>query len=147
MSIDGTRAVNLLGGALGGMYLLVGVQHFTNTAWFEPIVPEVLGNPAAWVLITGVMELAIGTCLMLPRSRGYGALSSMVFLVGVYWANLNMWLNDIPLNGQTYGHGWHLARLMAQLAMIALSYAVWRSTSPLLLVDEKKADGSSSVMR
>ena len=131
---------------LGLTYVNIGAQHFINTSWFEPIVPEVLGDPAAWVLITGVMELAIGTSLMLPRSRGYGALSSMVFLVGVYWANLNMWLNDIPLKGQTYGHGWHLARLLAQLGMIALSYAVWRSTSPLL-VDEKKDDGSSSVMR
>ena len=25
----------------GGMYVNVGVQHFTDTAWFEPIVPAV----------------------------------------------------------------------------------------------------------
>ena len=147
MGIDGKRAVNLFGGVLGGMYLLVGVQHFTNTAWFEPIVPEVLGDPTAWVLITGVMELAIGASLILPRTRGHGALCSMVFLVGVYWANLNMWLNDIPLNGQTYGHGWHVARMMAQLGMIALSYAVWRSTTLVSPINEMEADGSSSVVQ
>ena len=50
----------------GGMYVNVGVQHFTDTAWFEPIVPAVLGDPTIWVLITGVMEIAIGVGLILP---------------------------------------------------------------------------------
>lgn len=31
--------------ALGAMYVNAGVQHFTNTAWFEPIIPTVLGDP------------------------------------------------------------------------------------------------------
>ena len=101
----------------GGMYVNVGVQHFTNTAWFEPIVPA----------ITGVMEIAIGVGLILPWSRRHAALSSMVFLVGIYWANLNMWVNNIPLDGKTYAHHWHVLRLVAQLGMIGLSYAIWRS--------------------
>lgn len=147
MDINGKRAVNLLGVVLGGMYVLVGIQHFTNTAWFEPIVPKVLGHPAFWVLITGAMEVAIGMSLIMSRTRRHGALSSMAFLVGVYWANLNMWLNDIPLNGQRYGHGWHVARLVAQLGMIALSYAVWRSTFPASSTDESEADGSSIVVK
>ena len=50
----------------GAMYVNVGVQHFTNTAWFEPIVPAVLGDPTIWVLITGVMEIAIGAGLIFP---------------------------------------------------------------------------------
>ncbi|MDP7393876.1 MAG: hypothetical protein QGI14_01635, partial [Candidatus Poseidonia sp.] len=57
--------------AFGGMYINVGVQHFTNTAWFEPIVPLVFGDPTFWVLITGVMEIAIGVGLILPWTRRY----------------------------------------------------------------------------
>ena len=60
------RLLSLLAVIFGGMYVNVGVQHFTNTAWFEPIVPAVLGDPTIWVLITGVMEIAIGVGLMLP---------------------------------------------------------------------------------
>jgi len=112
----------------GLMYLNVGVQHFTNTAWFEPIVPGVLGDPTVWVLITGVMEIAIGVGLILPWTRRYAALSSMAFLVGIYWANLNMWVNDIPLDGKTYAHHWHVLRLVAQLGMMGLSFAIWRWT-------------------
>ena len=111
----------------GLMYLNVGVQHFTNTAWFEPIVPAVLGDPTIWVLITGVMEIAIGVGLILPWTRRHAARGSMVFLVGIYWANLNMWVNNIPLDGKTYAHHWHVLRLIAQLGMIGLSYAIWRS--------------------
>ena len=117
----------LLSFFFGGMYVNVGVQHFTNTAWFEPIVPAILGDPTIWVLITGVMEIAIGVGLILPWTRRYAALSSLVFLVGIYWANLNMWVNNIPLDGKTYAHHWHVLRLVAQLGMLALSYIIWHS--------------------
>ena len=114
----------------GGMYVNVGVQHFTNTAWFEPIVPVALGDPTFWVLITGVMEIAIGVGLILPWTRRYAALGSLVFLVGIYSANLNMWVNNIPLDGKTYATHWHVLRLVAQLGMIGLSYAIWRWSIP-----------------
>ena len=112
---------------LGGMYVNVGVQHFTDTAWFEPIVPAVLGDPTIWVLITGVMEIAIGVGLILPWTRRYAGLGSFVFLILIYWANFNMWYNNIPLDGKTYAHHWHVLRLVAQLGMIALSIWIWRA--------------------
>jgi len=116
----------VLGVIFGGMYVNVGVQHFTNTAWFEPIVPTVLGDQTIWVLITGVIEIAIGVGLILPWTRPHAGLASLVFLVGIYWANFNMWVNNIPLDGKTYAHHWHMLRLLAQLGMMALSYAIWR---------------------
>ena len=123
-----TRLLTFFACVFGGMYINVGVQHFTDTAWFEPIVPAVLGDPTIWVLITGVMEIAIGVGLILPWTRRYAALSSLVFLVGIYWANLNMWVNNIPLDGKTYAHHWHVLRLVAQLGMMGLSFLIWRSS-------------------
>jgi len=111
----------------GLAYIWIGVQHFTNTAWFEPIVPEVLGNPSIWVLLTGVIEVLIGAGLLLHRARTYAAMTSVFFLLAVYWANLNMWINDIPLNGRTYSSGWHFARLIAQVAMLGLSLFIWKA--------------------
>jgi uncharacterized membrane protein len=112
----------------GLVYIWIGVQHFTNTAWFEPIVPAVLGAPSRWVFLTGVIEVLIGAGLLLPRTRKYAALTSVLFLLAVYWANLNMWVNDIPLDGTTYGNGWHVLRLLAQLGMILLSVFIFRSS-------------------
>ena len=116
----------------GLAYIWIGVRHFTNTAWFEPIVPAILGDPSLWVLLTGVIEVLIGAGLLLPRTRAYAALTSVLFLLAVYWANLNMWVNDIPLDGTVYGNGWHVLRLLAQLAMILLSLYIYRSSSRLL---------------
>ncbi|DAC10299.1 MAG TPA: hypothetical protein D7H88_00210, partial [Candidatus Poseidoniales archaeon] len=58
----------------------------------------------------------------------YAGLGSFVFLIGIYWANFNMWYNNIPLDGKTYAHHWHVLRLVAQLGMMVLSYAIWRSS-------------------
>ena len=52
----------------GGMYVNVGVQHFTNTVWFEPIVPAILGDAAFWVYLTGVIEIALGIGLIIPHN-------------------------------------------------------------------------------
>ena len=137
------KIIAVLGIIFGGMYVNVGVQHFTNTAWFEPIVPAILGDPTIWVLITGVMEIAIGVGLILPFTRRYAGLASLVFLVGIYWANFNMWVNNIPLDGKTYAHHWHVLRLMAQLGMMVLSYAIWRSSSSEV---SSEADSNASTL-
>ena len=108
----------------GGMYVNVGVQHFTNTVWFEPIVPAILGDAAFWVYVTGVIEIALGIGLIIPQTRRYAGLSSAAFLVAVYWANLNMCINNIAIGGNTYADFWHVLRLIAQTGMIALSLLI-----------------------
>ena len=101
----------------------VGIAHFTDTQWFEPIVPDALGSPTLWVLLTGVLEIVLGIGIVIPRTRKYAAILLVAFLVAVYWANLNMWVNDIPLDDQTFANFWHILRLVAQLMMIYI--ALW----------------------
>ena len=108
---------------LGLFFVNVGIAHFTNTEWFEPIVPEVLGDPTFWVQITGIMEIALGLGLIIPLTRRYSSLFMALFLVTVYWANLNMWINDIPLDDNTFAPIWHILRLLGQLVMIVM--ALW----------------------
>ena len=108
---------------LGAFFVNVGIAHFTDTKWFEPIVPSVLGNPTFWVLLTGIMEVLLGLGLILPATRRYAGLLMSGFLVAVYSANLNMWVNDIPLDGNTFSAFWHILRLIAQALMIVI--ALW----------------------
>lgn len=108
---------------LGLFFVNVGIAHFTDTKWFEPIVPEVLGDPTFWVLITGIMEIGLGLGLVIPMTRRYSAMLMVMFLVAVYWANLNMWINDIPIDDNTFEPIWHILRLIGQLLMIAV--ALW----------------------
>ncbi len=101
----------------------VGIAHFTDTQWFEPIVPDALGDPTLWVLLTGVLEIVLGIGIIIPQTRKYASILLVAFLVAVYWANLNMWVNNIPLDAQTFANFWHILRLIAQLIMILI--ALW----------------------
>ena len=108
---------------LGIFFINVGIGHFVEPEWFEPIVPDILGDPTFWVLITGAMEVALGAGLIVPQTRKYSSILMVLFLVAIYWANLNMWINDIPLEGKTFATIWHVIRLLAQIFMILI--ALW----------------------
>ena len=109
---------------LGGAFLWIGIPHFVDPEWFEPIVPNVLGAPRFWVLASGVAEVAVGLALIIPATRAYGGLACAALLVVLYWANLYMWVENVPLNGKTYANVWHVVRLLIQLGLIAASLFV-----------------------
>ncbi|MEE3277047.1 MAG: hypothetical protein VX216_00740, partial [Candidatus Thermoplasmatota archaeon] len=79
----------------GGLFFTyTGVLHFTDTSWFEPIVPPNLGSATFWVLASGVVEIAVGISLILPKTRKLGGYASAALLVALYPANLYMWIYD-----------------------------------------------------
>ena len=61
----------------------VGIAHFTDTQWFEPIVPDALGSPTLWVLLTGVLEIVLGIGIVIPKTRKYAAILLVAFLVAI----------------------------------------------------------------
>jgi uncharacterized membrane protein len=118
---------------LGGAFVWVGVQHFTGPSFFEPIVPEALGAPRFWVYASGLVEIGLGGAMMAPATRSRAGWAMAVFLVVLYWANLNMWVNDIPLNGITFSDTAHGIRGFLQLVMIALSIMIARGKPQTVL--------------
>jgi uncharacterized membrane protein len=118
---------------LGGAFVWVGVQHFTGPSFFEPIVPEALGAPRVWVYASGLVEIGLGGAMMAPATRSRAGWAMAVFLVVLYWANLNMWVNDIPLNGTTFSDTAHGIRGFLQLVMIALSIMIARGKPQTVL--------------
>ena len=116
---------------LGLFFVNVGFMHFTDVEWFTPIVPEILPFSAEfWVIVSGIPEVLCGIGLIVPRTRVLAGKATVALLIVLYWANLNMWVNNIPLDGKTYAHHWHVLRLVAQLGMMGLSYAIWRWVEP-----------------
>ena len=61
--------------------------------------------------------------MVIPMTRRYSAMLMAMFLVAVYWANLNMWINDIPIDDNMFEPIWHILRLIGQLLMITV--ALW----------------------
>ena len=113
----------------GSALAWVGIQHFTNTGFFTPIVPEILGFPEFWVYVSGLVEVILGVGLIVPISRRRAAFSTAVFLVLVYWGNLNMWVNDITVGGANFSTTGHIVRASIQVGMIWLS--LWIAKWPL----------------
>ena len=109
-------ASSLLGSAL----IWIGIDHFLNTDWYVPIVPSLLGVPEFWVLFSGIAEITVGLGLLHPRTRTYASLSGVWLMVFLYFANANMWINNIPLDGINYANPWHFLRLVIQIALILL---------------------------
>ena len=105
---------------LGISFIWIGIQHFRDPEWFEPIVPSVLGNPKFWVYSSGIFEIILGIGGIIPNTQKISALSMAIMLVLLYWANLNMWINDIPIGGSKLSQTGHLVRGLIQFILIII---------------------------
>ena len=103
---------------LGLAFISVGIDHFINPSWYEPIVPSTLPDATFWVLASGFFEILFGLLLIIPYTRSWASVGTAWMLVVLYWANFNMWYNEIPLSGKTYDEIWHVVRLVIQIVLI-----------------------------
>ncbi|HWI43524.1 MAG TPA: hypothetical protein VNS81_07870 [Nocardioides sp.] len=77
--------------AVTGAFLVSGVVHLVKPEVFEPLIPAQLpGTPRAWVLWSGVAELACAAGVIHPRTRRAAAYASVGVLAGVLPGNVKM---------------------------------------------------------
>ena len=105
-------------------FVIIGIDHFIDPSWYEPIVPKILGYPTFWVYASGVFEIALGAGLMFPRTRQISAYGIALMLVALYWANFNMWINDIAIGGSKFGTNWHIMRAIIQAVLIIICLTI-----------------------
>ena len=113
---------DILAIGLGCFFTYVGILHFINPKWFSAIVPNILpGSDVFWVIVSGIPEVLCGIGLLLPKTRVLAAKATVFLLIILYWANLNMWIYDIELNGNTFPLWAHILRGLAQVAMVLIA--------------------------
>ena len=113
---------DILAIGLGCFFTYVGILHFIKPEWFTAIVPNILpGSDVFWVLVSGIPEVLCGIGLLLPKTRVLAAKATVFLLIILYWANLNMWIYDIELNGNTFPLWAHILRGLAQVAMVLIA--------------------------
>ena len=105
---------------LGLAFINVGIDHFINPVWYEPIVPSLLPDATFWVYASGVFEILFGLLFIIPATRAWASVGGAWMLVVLYWANFNMWYNNVPLDEKTYDDIWHIVRLIIQIALILI---------------------------
>lgn len=113
---------DILAIGLGCFFTYVGILHFIEPEWFTAIVPNILpGSDVFWVIVSGIPEVLCGIGLLLPKTRVLAAKATVFLLIILYWANLNMWIYDIELNGNTFPLWAHILRGLAQVAMVLIA--------------------------
>ena len=113
---------DILAIGLGCFFTYVGILHFIKPEWFTAIVPNILpGSDVFWVIVSGIPEVLCGIGLLLPKTRVLAAKATVFLLIILYWANLNMWIYDIELNGNTFPLWAHILRGLAQVAMVLIA--------------------------
>lgn len=115
---------------MGGLLVGMGILHFVAPKPFDTIVPaELPGSARLYTHGSGVAEVAVGTALIVPRTRKLGALGAIALYLGVFPANVNMvrlWFKD-PAKPAFLRAG-ALARLPLQIPMITQAYRVYRTS-------------------
>ncbi len=88
------------------------IGHFVRTATYASIVPPEFSHPQAWVIVTGIFELAGAIGLLLPKTTRTAAICIAMLMIAVFPAN-------IYAANQIVG-GLHMPGIPLRLAMQAI---------------------------
>ena len=110
--------VHVLALIYGVPFILIGIEHFREPQKFVDIVPKYMPFALFLVYLTGVMEVVGGLGIIYPETREITGRLMVLFLLAIYPANFNMWINDIPYNGTRLTTQGHLVRLSIQILLI-----------------------------
>ena len=110
--------VHVLALIYGVPFILIGIEHFREPQKFVDIVPKYLPFALFLVYLTGLIEIIGGLGIIYPETRELAGRLMVLFLLVIYPANFNMWINDIPYNGTRLTTQGHLVRLSVQLLLI-----------------------------
>ena len=66
---------------------------------------------------------------MFPQTRQISAYGIALMLVVLYWANFNMWVNDIAIGGSKFGTNWHIMRAIIQVLLISICLIIAKYSS------------------
>ena len=110
--------VQILALIYGVPFILIGIEHFREPQKFVDIVPKYMPFALFLVYLTGVIEIIGGLGIIYPETRELTGRLMVLFLLAIYPANFNMWINDIPYNGTRLTTQGHLVRLSVQILLI-----------------------------
>ncbi len=103
---------------LAALFMLTGASHFVGMREeLERMVPPAVGNPAFWVALTGVAELAGAIGLLIPKLRSFAASGLALLLVAVFPANVHQIMLD--------GEGWTSVAQRAAEQLVYLAAVAW----------------------
>ncbi len=105
-------------------FVLAGINHFLNPAFYLQMMPPVLPAPLFLIYLSGVFEIALGILLLIPRFTRFAARGLIALLIAVFPANIYMAMN--PQIFSEFSSTALYLRLPLQLLLIALMFLFTR---------------------
>ena len=110
---------------LAGIFAFAGVMHFIISASYVGIMPPWLPWHRELVYLSGVLEIAGGVGLLIPRIRRAAGIGLVLLLIAVWPANLQMLLNARAASAPAWYQTLLWLRLPLQLVLV---WWVWRAS-------------------
>jgi uncharacterized membrane protein len=110
---------------LAALFAIAGTLHFIIPDQYAAIMPPWLPLHRELVYLTGVLQIAGGIGLLVPRTRRAAGIGLILLLIAVLPANVQMLLDARAAGASTMWQALLLLRLPLQLVLIAW---VWRAS-------------------
>ncbi len=104
----------------GIAFILAGANHFLNPDFYLRMMPPIFPAHLFLVYLSGVVEIALGILLLIPRFQKAAAWGLIALLIAVYPANIYMALN--PQIFPEISPAAQYIRLPIQIILIAWAY-------------------------
>jgi uncharacterized membrane protein len=111
---------------LAGLLAVAGATHLVRPQVYRPLIPRALGDPAPWVLWSGVAELACAAALVPAHTRRPAALAAAALFVGVYPGNVQQALDAHRRRSAPAARAATLVRLPMQVPLVWWALTVAR---------------------
>ncbi len=110
---------------LAFLMVFAGVMHFISPKFFLKIMPPYLPLHLELVYLSGVFELGLGVCLLIPRFSRFAAWGIIALLIAVFPANIYVYQHQeiIPASPTA-----HLLRLLFQGVLIWMAFCQTRKS-------------------
>ncbi len=101
-------------------FVLAGVNHFINPAFYLKIMPPFLPWHLLLIYLSGVIEIALGVLLLIPRFTRMAAWGLIALLIAIFPVNIHMAFNHELHPEYSVTALW--IRLPLQFVLIAWAY-------------------------
>lgn len=98
---------------LAPIFFIAGLAHLARPGLFAPLMPPIVPEPVAVIMLTGLAELAGAVALFVPRTRALAGILFALYAVCVFPVNINHAVHDLS-TGTGLGWAYHYPRLFAQ---------------------------------
>ena len=104
---------------LAALMVFAGVMHFIRPGFFLKIMPPYLPLHLELVYLSGVFEIGLGICLLIPRVSRFAAWGIIALLIAVFPANIYLYQHQVIVPASPTIH---LLRLLFQGVLIWMAY-------------------------